>query len=498
MHSYSAETEGDTVEPVAGHKPQASWWRNIYNRISQSGAGQVDPNMIATSPELHSPKHSDRNSLLSRYEYDEPPPPSAIRTYRNERRKELDTGIQTQLPEPPQILREDPWADRNDAHSLPVSMVHSAVRYDETAGPFTTASAQRPLSPLCSYLGDAFARSVTDHETVGESEPRSPGCVSTSLDGFIISQPLTATRPAIVTQTRGHESEVGDLHTELYNTNPRTEVPVVSNQGLDATQDAPPPVPPKPINQDRISEELPPRRPSHRRESAQHRDLTSLPSPPSHLKPSQSSRLRSSVIDTFPTSIHDPTPSSRASGTVPLPRLGAEPRSPDQRSDGDPPASAKSARIHRGAARTPDIPQSRPRQYSLPVPVPYAVPAAPGHTHPRQPASRTHRRMSAPLDSIPQHSVSPNLNSQNRPTYRPSYPSGRLHHNYSSTPRTPLPQTGSSRSPETLDSNSWLSRRMPRVPIMPEPLAPASERIPHAKPRTLEGRLLGLSDSQRA
>lgn len=85
--------------PNAGHKAQRSWWRNIYNRVSQSGAqSEIDEEQrlsVARDLKTRKSRHKSRSRRQSRdgdvdtgllYEYDydidEPPPQSLVRQYR--------------------------------------------------------------------------------------------------------------------------------------------------------------------------------------------------------------------------------------------------------------------------------------------------------------------------------------------------------------------------------------------------------------------------------
>jgi hypothetical protein len=481
--SCHPETHQDTLEATSDHKPQASWWRNIYNRISQSGSEHAGPRLTAVPSKrkhrLRRPSADHRRSLLSRYDYDEPPPPSAIRVYRHERRRQLTDPYHIQ-PGQAQVLYQHRWPDRNG--SFPLSEYHN-----QTEVQATVASAQSPQSPLFSSLGNAFGQSDTNCEPFSESESRGPGCVSASLDGLMISQPSSA-RPAVVMQSQCYESEIGDIHADSY---PPAAALVAPNEASDPPQDIAPPVPPKSPCRDQIAQ---PRRPSHRRESAQHRALDSpLLSPP--LPPSPPPDWISAPTRSFgpdPDSIQDirnsPTEfvahlhGSGASRGVPLSERNEDLSSPRQLLRQDRWAPAESAG-HRDTTRVYSMPSTRFRQNSLPVPAPYPVPVIPGHVYPRQRSDQTRRRMSAPLGDVPPHSAPTNSSSVNRTSYRPPFPVNGMHNSHSSTPPLPshIAPSGYPKFSEVRSSRPF--SHIPRIPVMPQPLAQPSQDTPHTKPR---------------
>jgi hypothetical protein len=113
----SAQIEDVEVDRERQHKPQKSWWRNIYDRISQGGPDpEHEPLTRAPSRRKlwsrsiyhttschhhsrdHPSKHHSRNvdclSLLHHdQEYEDPPPASVIKTYRgSQRRQESGDG----------------------------------------------------------------------------------------------------------------------------------------------------------------------------------------------------------------------------------------------------------------------------------------------------------------------------------------------------------------------------------------------------------------------
>ncbi|KAK0454748.1 organic solute transporter Ostalpha-domain-containing protein [Armillaria borealis] len=90
-HIKAAPTEG---EPVGDHRQQRSWWRSVYNRVSQSGQ-DVDEEEVPSrrlSKRKSKSKRSrpskdadaDRSLLHDPNNFEDPPPPSLIRKSRGQ------------------------------------------------------------------------------------------------------------------------------------------------------------------------------------------------------------------------------------------------------------------------------------------------------------------------------------------------------------------------------------------------------------------------------
>ncbi|TBU60568.1 organic solute transporter Ostalpha-domain-containing protein [Dichomitus squalens] len=102
--AYSPIIDAEAA-PTQGHqRGQASWWRRVYDRLSQTGA-EMDSDRTLASPSSH-PRPGRRLSWrrqsremsnkvgaaplmadVQEDDYNDPPPPSAIRTYRESRNK---------------------------------------------------------------------------------------------------------------------------------------------------------------------------------------------------------------------------------------------------------------------------------------------------------------------------------------------------------------------------------------------------------------------------
>ncbi|KAF7982217.1 hypothetical protein HWV62_29410 [Athelia sp. TMB] len=98
-------------------RPRSSWWRDVYNRLSQSG------------PDSDEPERPTASLLPHGYEYDDAPPPSIIQTYRIRNAEEaraltsgpIDADVLGPLPASP-LLRKDlrnnastPAVERSDS-----------------------------------------------------------------------------------------------------------------------------------------------------------------------------------------------------------------------------------------------------------------------------------------------------------------------------------------------------------------------------------------------
>ncbi|KZT23606.1 DUF300-domain-containing protein [Neolentinus lepideus HHB14362 ss-1] len=105
-HSRGCAADGAPPEQGQGHeRGKRSWWRSMYDRVSQSGPDHDDARLSppprrssrSRSRSRHRAKKSEARPLM--VTYDDPPPPSAIRTYRSSRnRPALLVPPETDLP----------------------------------------------------------------------------------------------------------------------------------------------------------------------------------------------------------------------------------------------------------------------------------------------------------------------------------------------------------------------------------------------------------------
>ncbi|KAI0794133.1 organic solute transporter Ostalpha-domain-containing protein [Fomes fomentarius] len=231
--------------PAPGHqRTQASWWRRVYNRLSQSG---LDPETEG-SPSLPSGyPHARRRSASRRRsrdvkskggtaplmadvqedDYNDPPPPSAIRTYRESKNKSKNSkGWNRQSPptfDPPLLFTSfgdipsplsSPEA-RSDVRPVIRPQVPAMLLPLGATLPLPTASAQSLQAD--SFLDRAFAASVEPGSSVevlsaGPSSSQSHYhhpvcsryiCCSSICFRFIYCRPFMFSTSRIDARTRG-------------------------------------------------------------------------------------------------------------------------------------------------------------------------------------------------------------------------------------------------------------------------------------------------------
>ena len=397
------------MEQVPEHKAQSSWWRGIYRFISQSGA--ENEGLIPSKRKSGSQQPSrevDQRSLLFGYEYDEPPPPSRLHTYRNQR---SNNSSDVQPQKPLANIQEHPPAGASDSniHTFPLEL----PTIDHGQGHFTSKPLPSPprFSSPPLHIDNAFALSITDHDTTSESGIRSPISPSIPFDGLVFSQPQPAKTAVIVSSGQYHESEAGHMQADGHIVSHPPEDPVTS-------QPSTPPVPPKAVGGG-ISEEPLPRRSSHRRESAFHNSPPFFPSPPTFDS--------KSIIDT---GIPNTPPGTyyRDLNTISPPKEPSQlppPQQPDLRPTTSViPTNPLSPRHNAPLIHTSVLAQ--PRQQSLPVPAPSASYNTGRHLNAPHSAGGANRRMSAPLGAIPQYAEMrptnpPNQTSTHRSRYSVGY-----------------------------------------------------------------------------
>ncbi|KAI5899741.1 DUF300-domain-containing protein [Schizophyllum commune H4-8] len=147
-------SDHDRAHP-SGHRQQRSWWRNVYNRISQTGHEAPESPMSATSRhssrqpsrpkhDRHRPRDSQeaaqqRQLLDEDVDYDEPPPPSVLysptRTrgpsrdrYTTVHDSDLDTEAPPSRFRPPGASPRSPRAQRHEASLPPNESLYTGHR----------------------------------------------------------------------------------------------------------------------------------------------------------------------------------------------------------------------------------------------------------------------------------------------------------------------------------------------------------------------------------
>ncbi|KAI5834123.1 DUF300-domain-containing protein [Schizophyllum commune Tattone D] len=152
-YPYDPDNVADPSGATSGHRQQCSWWRNLYNRISQTGHEPFDLAPPATSrhaprqtskPRRHRPRDSQEAALQRRLldeeiDYDEPPPPSVLysstRTrgpshdlYTAVHDSDLDTEAPPSLFRPPRASPRSPRSEYQDASSPRNDPPYAATR----------------------------------------------------------------------------------------------------------------------------------------------------------------------------------------------------------------------------------------------------------------------------------------------------------------------------------------------------------------------------------
>lgn len=172
------------------HRSQrTSWWRNIYNRISQSEPDPIPSNLLPhpNASNLSAPSKKDRSSYHKpsrvydyNYDFEDPPPPSAIRTYKAKKAGRGDPGK-------PQDRRQSLLS------GLAAPNLRDDIHYVPSASPTTVALAR--LSP--------------------DSRSRSPPRTSYPPNNIPLSTPSVPPQPLQTLQTTSFTSLVSLPTTEL-------------------------------------------------------------------------------------------------------------------------------------------------------------------------------------------------------------------------------------------------------------------------------------------
>lgn len=327
----------DVETAPGGHKRQQSWWRSIYNRVSQSGRDAEEEHLTPVPSKRRSKaksksrsrQHSrDRNGerrllFANAHDFDDPPPQGVLLTYRSQHQRERGSlGLRSEGQEQPD-LRNDGEADilaplsvfnkhrsshhhrqqqhRNsnldpshyptsgqNSHSNPISNLHEGMNLN----PYPDSSllaAPFPFNRSDSLLGRVFPYN-TDNESTehGDASDSAHTMLSASADGVSPSKATPRARlttSTLVIEARGYEfSMAGERSTSQsqvglgvpgygWTHSAHTIHPSSAEVVGSPLTPSPPPVPDKDI-------ELPRTQLSHRRESAHHG--AALNAPPSH------------------------------------------------------------------------------------------------------------------------------------------------------------------------------------------------------------------------
>ena len=475
-------TRTDPVQQQSHHRrsQRASWWRNIYNRMSQPGTEPVDETFTRlakrNSGHLHHSRDFDRTSLLD--EYDDPPPLSIIHAHRSNRQSRdsrnmdavTDIGdmpvpdmaqAANHAQEPTDILGPLPTSMRN---SVPpggqsyMALIPSSPGVDRSDS--LLARVFPHSSPGLSSVELGSAASVSSQST---SRPRAQARAAKlhlTTNPSVVINPGNDPGRALVSSPVPLQMSPGPMSDKNFGTIAHRQSLVLSTSAeLDM---APPPVPPKP--DPRGSDDTPtrhaspplpderPSRSSHRRESAGH-----CASHPSYSHPSSMPSPSLETTSAVPQA-GDRVPDN--SNTMGLYRTGNDnPRIWESREDTErldsttqhnhasPPIRRNSPRIH----LRPDV--VSPARQIADMSTQQPTNATDLHRQrlgsPRRPPTgrRSHRHISAPLDIAPaalhshagyrpRHSVGNNANLRQLTIPAPLAPNAEakpirdLHHAY--------------------------------------------------------------------
>ncbi|PIL25191.1 transporter [Ganoderma sinense ZZ0214-1] len=334
--AYSPIVDAEAM-PVPGHQRVQSWWRRIYNRLSQTGA---EPELDRTSSRHRKHRTSSRRQsrevlgevgasrLLADVredDYNDPPPPSAIRTYRETKSKKPPKRKAPPPMQPPLLSASfgdipSPLSSPEMRDGSRLIIPQSPPNHDSALHPDSPGHLPPPpLSPsvqsvhVDSFLERAFAGSV-GHDSSAEVMSAGPSSSQSHQHRIALgSVPRVSTAVKVLPQTPVivHPSTTRPM-SPLVPVSPPPALPArnplraqaVSPQRTPDVQDpfasprSPPPVASPQRNVPSTWAEDPPRgrRPSHRRDSAQY-----LPEPEAS-SPTQYSPSPFSPVQQSPTS----------------------------------------------------------------------------------------------------------------------------------------------------------------------------------------------------
>ncbi|KAI0674597.1 organic solute transporter Ostalpha-domain-containing protein [Trametes maxima] len=337
--SRSKRASGADYSPVvdaeagaeSGHQQrQTSWWKRMYNRLSQSGPDPETEHLPPNGPPNSFPNPLRRPSAhrhskdiptragatplmydVQEDDYNDPPPPSAIRTYRESKNKR--GGIKRKQPpalEPP--LLSASFADIPSPLSspdvggtgvpttqyLPVSVQPPSLAQPAPTTPAPTPSVSTPGTESVqadSFLERAFAASVEPSSSVEVLSTGPSSSQSHHTHVKLGPHPYIATKMKALPRT---PDVVGPAVTGPSSTPTPAALPALlprsPNARLSSIPSAAPVYPPTPLATSAptvpalwVQDELRrPARSSHRRDSAL---FQSSPSPPSSVQSPQTS-----------------------------------------------------------------------------------------------------------------------------------------------------------------------------------------------------------------
>ena len=363
--------EADPGQNYTHERRQQSLWRSAYERVSQNNPDREEPHALPSSSKRKSGRY--RNTEQRVRVYDDQPPPSLLRTYRDHRRASqvLPSGAQ------------DPQSPRNS--TSPDLDLPAEDRYPVVPTQKTIVRADTVLYRLFSHMPHRSEGSYSslsgDASAVSPSSQSHRTHLPLNAAPEVLSQSVDAGRPVEVTAWRPSSPVMATEDAQELQVESAAHIVPVSRPSVQQQQDGLDQVdarlqPSPPLKGSRMS--------SHRRESALHQGTPSAP-------------MVTPTPDPFPVREPMQTPSrseDRSRYTGPSWHEISKPQGPSSAPHRPPKSRAYEAAQ---AFSKEDIPSSRSRA-AVQVEV-----ARPTHTYTpqpsRQPRSKGARRAPVPVSS---------------------------------------------------------------------------------------------------
>ncbi|KAF7362163.1 hypothetical protein MVEN_00562400 [Mycena venus] len=397
------------ADEALGHKPQRSWWRSVYSRVSQSGPEPEDEQRLTPQPSKQRKSKSKSKSrppgsrdfgadrsLLFEHEYDfnDPPPQPILNSHRSRRQdRQRSPPVEDQLDTlAPLSGFRDTRSSQQARQSKQRSTGHPTPSHPSLPPPRSSLSPPIPSSrPIQSTSQTPFARSdsLLGRVFPPSANPSNPSSVDHHESDSGRSLPSsTHGAPASRMTPRGRLILTTP---QILGKQPERRGPL--NQPMEYLTPTPLQAPPARSVEVLHSNELEPAAPpgewmpqgSHIRETAlpDQRPVLTLNTTPDGL-------ITSPLSDDFAGHSFDP----------PVPRLPDSSEKPKQRSK--PQSLSPGLRRQSAQIYSPDSPSRRGRRQSADV-TPPQIPASsytPPASSPRNQDRHGKHRQSAPLDEV--------------------------------------------------------------------------------------------------
>ncbi|KAL4266333.1 DUF300-domain-containing protein [Pleurotus pulmonarius] len=188
----------DVEQDLPPKRRSRSWWRSIYDRISQSG----DPAGVELAPsrsqrrQRSSSGHRDRSSqdkdrqrlIRQDFEYDDPPPPSMIRAHRSQRNQ---LGL---------MIEEEPYGFMESHGSSPPPLSGLPMMY---SGPTQLPGTTHYIAPQPELLTERSPPFTRSDSLLGRVFPQSDSSSAGHIALGVRERPLPSSPPFAITTTLG-------------------------------------------------------------------------------------------------------------------------------------------------------------------------------------------------------------------------------------------------------------------------------------------------------